>query len=134
MEICKLKADPNLPHHYFITVAIKTMNEKNPGEMYLKYRPIYIHHTQIEKLRDAVMLSKDKIFSTTSSEATKIFEVTDITNTFCSLKMAAKANQCSLHHFSSEYKIDEEWFNLFVEQANIIKSIKEQLQNARIHY
>lgn len=134
MKIYELKADSKLPHHYFIAVAVETMHGNNPGKIFLKYRPFYFHHSQIEKFRDAAMLTQDKLFPTTSSEALKMHNLSKIAQEFSMFKLSARSNLCSLHHFSSEFEIDEEWFSTFVESANISKSTKEKLFNAKIKY
>jgi len=134
MKIYELKADPDHPHHYFIAVGVKSIHDDNPGKLYLKYKPLYIHHSQIEKLRDASILVQDKLFPTTQIEALKIFKVYELTKTFNSFKLAAKVNLCSIFHFSSEFEINEEWFDKFVESANNSKSARRKLFDAEVKY
>jgi len=136
MKIYKLKTDPKLPHHYIIAISIhsaETAIEK-AGKYFLKYRPIYFHNDEIEKLRDVTMLAQDKLFPTSQYEALDIYEMKQKAVSFSMMKVAAKVNMCTLHHFSSQYEMDEEWFNSFVDQANYIKSIKEKLYDAKIGY
>ncbi len=133
MKIYELKADAKLPHHYFIAVGIRPIQDNNPGQLFLKYRPFYIHHSQIEKLRDAAILVQDKLFPTTQVEALKIFGVHELTRTFNSFRLAATVNLCSIFHFSSEYEINEEWFDTFVKSTNTSKSAKEKLFDAKIY-
>lgn len=132
MKIYELKADPNLPHHYIIAVAIHPMNSSDPGKMYLKYRPFYVHHPQIEKLRDVALLIQDKLFPTSQQEALKMHGLQELAHSFSMLRLAATANSCTLHHFSSDLKIEEDWFSTFVKSANNNKSSKEKLLDARI--
>lgn len=134
MKIYELKADPKLPHHYFIAVAMKPMNSDDPGKMYLKYRPFYLNHSQIEKFRDIALLTQDKLFQTSQIEALQMYGLEGIAREFAMLRMASKVNLCTLHHFSSEHEIDEEWFDSFVNNANSIKNTKEMLLDAKIHY
>ena len=134
MKIYELKADPKLPHHYFIAVGIRQMNSSNPGEMFLKYRPFYLHHSQIEKFRDVSLLIQDKLFKTTQKEALLMHGLYDVASTFSAFRLASSVNQCTIHHFSSENEIEEEWFEVFVKSANISKSTKEQLFDARVKY
>lgn len=133
MKIYELKVNPKLPHHYFIAVGIKPIQDKNPGELFLKYRPFYIHHSQIEKMKNAAILAQDKLFPTTSVEALKIFGVHTLVRTFNSFRLAATVNLCSLFHFSSDFEIDEEWFETFVKSANKCKTTKRKLFDAKIY-
>ena len=134
MKIYELKVDPKLPHHYFIAVAIKPMSSNDPGKMYLKYRPFYLNHSQIEKFRDVALLIQDKLFPTTQIEALQIYGLAAKAQEFGMLKLSAKVNLCTIHHFSSEYEIDKEWFDSFVDNSNSSKNIKEKLLDAKIYY
>lgn len=132
MKIYELKADPKLPHHYFIAVAIKSMNSDNPGEMYLKYSPFYFHHSHIEKFRDVALLIQDRLFVTTQEEALKMHGLSEMAHSFSAFRLGASVNLCSIHHFSSEFEIEDEWFSTFVKSANGSKSAKEQLFDAKV--
>lgn len=130
MNLYEIKADPNLPHHYFIAVGIHPMTSKSMGEMYLKYRPIYINHSDIEKFRNVMMLTQDKLFPTSYTDALKMYDLQELANTFSMFKLAAKTNVCTIHHFSSEYEIDKKWFETFVGLANTNKDTKKKLIEA----
>jgi len=129
----ELKVDLKLPHHYFISVAVK-INCDTLGELFLKYRPFYISNSQIKDLRKVVILSKDEMFKTTEVEALKMYNLLELANSFSMFKISSKVNQCTMHHFSSEHKIDEEWFDFLVKQSNTNKKMRELLTNARINY
>lgn len=130
----ELKADPKFPHHYIIGVAIRSMRSSQAGEMFLKYRPIHFTHEEMKKVQDAALLSVDKVFKTTSKEAAEIHECRELVVALSGLKMAASANEATLHHFSSESEIPdyENWFAGYVKNANKSKSIKRTLMDARI--
>ena len=132
MKIYELKADPKLPHHYIIAVAIHPMNSSDPGKMYLKYRPFYVHHSQIKKFRNVALLIQDKLFPTSQLEALKIYDLQELVYSFSMFELSASVNLCTLHHFSSEFKIEEDWFSTFIKSTNNSKISKEQLLNARI--
>jgi hypothetical protein len=131
-----LKADPSLPHHYIIGVAMHSMKSGPDlrGKMFLKYGPVYFNHKDIENVRDAAMMSVDKVFKTTSKEATEMFDCGNLTGTITGLKLAAYANQATLHHFSSEFEFEnpDELFGMLVESANISDSTRRQLDEAKI--
>ena len=130
----ELKADPKLPHHYIIGVAMHDMISSDAGEMFLKYGPVYFTHEDILKVQDAALLSVDKVFKTTSKEAAEIHECRDLVVALNGLKLAAASNNATLHHFSSESKIPdcEVFFEGYVKNANKSKSIKRGLMDARI--
>jgi hypothetical protein len=130
----EVKADPKLPHHYIIGVAIHDMRSSQAGEMFLKYGPVYFTHEDILKVQDAALLSIDKVFKTTSKEAADIHECRGLTVALSGMRMAAAANHATLHHFSSESEIPdyENWFEGYVKSANKSKSTKRQLMDARI--
>lgn len=129
-----LKADPNIPHHYIIGVAITDMRSKNPGQFYLKYGPVYFHHDQIVDIQDAAMLSADKVFKTTSKEAAEAFNCREFVIMFHGLRMAAMANHATLHHFSSEFELEnyDDWFVDFVKRANKYREERIKLFDSQI--
>jgi hypothetical protein len=129
----KLKTDPNLPHHYIIGMGMHGLEDKNPGELYLKYGPVYFTNEDIKRLGDAIMLSEDKLFPTTNKEALKITETSSLVHNLSSMKMAASVNMVTLHHFSSSFKIkDERHFEDLIKQSNKSTYIKEKLIEAKI--
>jgi len=130
-ELFDIKADEKLPHHYIIAVGVydQIKNEKC-GQFYLKYKPIHFVHQDILNIRDAVMLSKDKVFKTSTKEAINLYECDGIISTIGSIKFACLANKLSLHHFSSSEEIDEEWFLFLVENAHQIESLKTLLKES----
>lgn len=132
MKIYELKVDPKLPHHYFIAVAVKSMHSSKPGEMFLKYRPFYFHHSHIEKFRDVSLIIQDKLFVTSQTEALSMYGLNEMAQSFAAFKLAAAVNQCSIYHFSSEFEVKEDWFVSLVESANKSKSSKEMLFNAKV--
>jgi hypothetical protein len=130
----KINADPNMPHHYMIGVAMHSAKAgpKLRGKLYLKYGPIYFHHKDIENMQNAAMMSVDKVFKTTSKEASEMYDCQHLVSGITGLKLAAQANEATLHHFSSEYKITDDWFKGFVENANSDEISERKLDDARI--
>jgi len=124
----KLKTDPKLFHHYIIAVGIHPMTaKKHSGEMFLKYRPIYFTNDDIENMQHAAMLSIDKLFKTTNQEAIRSVGCEQLSSSLAALKLGAIANQCTLHHFSAEFEITEEDFEVLIKAANVSESSKELL-------
>jgi hypothetical protein len=129
-----LKADPKFPHHYIIGVVIHDMRSSQAGEMFLKYGPVHFTHEDVKKVQDAALLSVDKVFKTTSKEASEIHECRELVVALSGMRMAAASNHATLHHFSFESEISdhENWFESYVKNANKSKSIKRQLMDAKI--
>jgi len=128
-----IKADPNRPHHYLIGVAVyPATNRKNAGKMYVKYGPLYFNHKDIEELQHAVMMVKDKVFKTTNKEALEMSERRELVLDISSMQLASHHNQCTLHHFSSDLLIDDDYFDLIVKLANTIDSYKDLLYKSSI--
>jgi len=115
----KLKTDPKLPHHYIIGVCVHPATAgKDAGKMYLKYRPIHFTNKDVEKMQHAAMLSVDKLFKTSNAEAIAAVGCEKLSHGLSSMKMAAAANLCTIHHFSTEFETDEESFETIVNLAN----------------
>lgn len=134
INVFEVKADPKLPHHYMIGVVMHDMSSSQAGEMFLKYGPVYFTHEDILKVQDASLLSVDKVFKTTSKEAADIYECRGLVVALSGMRLAANANNATLHHFSSISKIPdhESFFEGYVKNANKSKSIKKALMDAKI--
>lgn len=128
-----LKIDKKLPHHYLIAVAIYPATYKNrAGKMYLKYGPLYFSNDDVERVRSALILSNDKLFKTSQEQALKNFNCSDIVCSVHGINLARSANMCSLHHFSSSFEIEDEWFANLVDAANKSEYNKELLDKSRM--
>ena len=130
----KLKADPKLPHHYMIGVTVYPMNAgpKRRGKMFLKYGPVYFHHKDIENVQNAALMSIDEVFKTTPKEASDMYNCRSLVVAINGLKLAASVNQTTLHHFSSEFEIPDDWWEGYIKNANTVESIREQLDEAKM--
>ena len=129
-----IKSNPEKPYHYIIAVAVHpaTSGVELAGQMFLKYRPIHFTNDDIEKLQHAAIISKDKLFETSNSEAFAMVGMTQFAAEFSSFKMASMANLCSLHHFETDFEVDEDDFALIVDLANTSDYFKEKLKNSSI--
>jgi len=129
-----LKVDPKLFHHYLIGVAMHGLRAKQKaGQLFLKYGPVYFTNDDVDKVLTAVMLSDDKLFKTSEKEALEIHGCKDLVTNIGAMRMSINVNQGTLHHFSSEYEIDDDSFRLIVDLANRSKSNKELLDKSRVH-
>jgi hypothetical protein len=126
-----IKADERLFHHYIIGVGMHDhISSEKCGQFYLKYGPVHFTHNDIENLRDAVMLSKDEVFRTTPKEAAFLYECNDLISTLSSMRYACDANKVTMHHFSSEFEIEEDFFISMVEGAHKIESFRQKLKES----
>lgn len=129
----ELKVDPKLPYHYIIGVKARSARSENAGELYLKYGPIYFTNEDAAKVQDAKILSEDKLFKTTGTEAAKIHGCSGVIYSLWSLRIASNANDCTVHHFSSEYELDDDVFKTLVKAANFSEGTKDLLTKSRIN-
>jgi hypothetical protein len=133
MELTKLKTDKHLPHHYFIGVAMKPITTgKEAGKMYLKYGPLYFHNKNIRDLRNALILSKDKLFPTTQIQALRIYGITHWVHALSGMLISSEVNQVTIHHFSSKCRLNSDHFESLVKLANKSKYAKDLLNESRI--
>jgi len=133
-NLTELKADPKIPHHYIIGVAVYPMTASlnKRGKVFLKYGPIYFHHKDIKNIQNATLMSVDKVFKTTLKEASMMYNCRSIIVEMYGLRLAAATNQATLHHFSSTHLIEDDWFQTYVDLSNNVVSVRKELDNARI--
>ncbi len=127
-----LKIDPKLPYHYFISVGVKTMYSKTPGKMFLKHGPLKFTNDDVKKMQDASLMTKDKLFKTSNKEALRMYGIENIATGIWSMRIAASANDCTIHHFSTESPFPDDFWEGFVDRANKNKFEKEKLRSANI--
>ena len=129
----EIKADPKLPYHYIIGVSVKTPFSKDCGQLFLKYF-LEFQHEDIEKVRTALRLSVDRMFPSgiTKSDAIKIAGCEAVVRGIAALRMAASANEATVHHFSSPAKLEDKFFEGLVQRANTNKHDKKLLGESRI--
>ena len=127
-----LKIDPKLPHHYLLSVGIHSMIGSNAGKMFLKHGPIHFTNEDVENIRSAAILSQDKLFKTSDKECLENYNCTELAGSIRYMGLAAAANMCSVHHFSSAFKIDDKWFENLVDLANVSEHNKELLRKSRV--
>ena len=133
-----LKTDPLFPHHYLISVGMKTLQDSNPGIIYLKYSPVYFTNEDVENVRNSLILCNDKlytdIYKMTNMEIYQMNECSELIMTIISLKHASRANFCTLHHFSIAEKLEDvdSFFENMVKKANRNKKERKKLNDAKV--
>ena len=129
-----LKIDKKFPHHYIIGVkANDCVMSTNRGEIYLKYGPLYFTNEDVENLQKALALHKDKMLPTKTplKECLNIYNVSWLLS-LNGMQLAAKTNNCTLHHFTTEIEMDDQSFVDFVKLCNTDKYSFQMLMKARI--
>lgn len=132
MQIPTLKIDKSLPHHYLIGVAAKPMTSKNVGEIFLKYGPLYYNNNDVKRMTNVIARSTDKIYVQSQLEAAKAENCTELIYSISAMKISCQVNECTIHHFSSAEKLDDNDFVLLVKLANTDKISRKKLKEARI--
>lgn len=133
-----IKTDPKFPHHYIFSVSVHTFASSTPGKFFLKHGPLYFSNEDVVKVRNVLMLMKDDIYQEiykvkSTRELAEIMGCRELITGFTGLQFSARANNASLHHFSSETKINgEDFFVRYVDLANKNNKIKERLMDAKI--
>lgn len=132
MQIPTLKTDKSLPHHYLIGVDVHNMKSKNVGQFFLKYGPLYYSNDDVKRMSNVISRCTDKIYVQSQTEAAKTENCTELIVSISAMKLSCNANDCTLHHFSSAEKLDDDAFVLLVELANTDKISRKKLMEARI--
>jgi len=126
------KRNPKFKHHYLIGVVTTDMTSSDPGRFQLKYGPVYYTNNDIDLVAKSIELSKDQLFKTTKEEAMKIHGCQDLVVTISTMMHSIRANNATLHHFTTEDKMEDEWFETLVNSANFSKSSRRLLLESRI--
>ena len=125
-------------HHYLFSVRVYGPINNKAGQLFIKHGVIHWTNQLYRKIMDAKSLNEDKLFPNgiTYDEACEIEGITkrelDIVNSINPFIMAAKINMCTVHKFTSESEIEEEWFDNIVENAHKIESFKKLLKDSQI--
>lgn len=128
----KLNIDENRPYHYLISVGIKPMVCKDRGKIFLKHGPLKFTNDDIKNTQNASMISQDKLYKTTTREAVKMFDCEELVSSVWAIQIAAAANQCTLHHFSSDFEIPDDFWPGFVNRSNDNEEERKKIIESRI--
>ena len=74
----------------------------------------------------------DKVYVQSHLEAAEAENCTKLISSISAMKIACSANECTIHHFSSAEKLDDDAFILLVELSNTDKSSRKKLEEAKI--
>ena len=133
MDLYNLKISKDLPYHYIISVVMHPITSgKLAGQIHLKYGPLYFHNDDVTRLRDALILSQDKLFPTSRDESLKIHEVEELVYALGAMSMACAVNLGTMHHFSSASKMEDDDFLNIVDLANKNGQGRKLLDDSKI--
>jgi len=125
-------------HHYLFSVGIHGPMHEKSGQLFIKHGVIHWTNKLHGKIMDAKLLNKDRLFpgGITYDEALEIEGVTKeekgLINSINPFFIAARVNMCTVHKFTSESEVEEEWFDHLVEYSHRIKSFKKLLKDSKI--
>ena len=120
-------------YHYIIGVATYPATSKKAGKFYMKY---FIKYSK-EVLEEIILVEtmvRNKMWPTTYEEALKGTKHIKIINNFNGLLIAARINQTTLHHFITDFEVEEKFFSEIVELANKVESQKKLLDESKISF
>jgi hypothetical protein len=128
-----LNLDPERPIHYIIGVAVYSHpKDEKRGQLYMKYGPIVFTNTDVENLKFALETHKMEIPKTSLDDALKTFDVFQIVGSMSAFLMSCRANNCSVHHFSSYEALDDTFFDHILELANKNDGMLKKLMDAEV--
>lgn len=129
----KVKTDKSLPYHYIIGVEITNARSGDPGKFRLKYGPISYHNKDVEKIASCQVRMCDELFKQSRLEALKAEGLYELFSELSMLQLSCNANDCSIHHFSSQLELSGEDLKTFVEAANYSEETRKKLDASRIN-
>jgi len=88
---------------------------------------------EMQEFTLAKTMVENEMWSTTYEEALKGTKCNGLLGNLYGLQIASQINQTTLHHFTANFKIKEEFFKNLVDLANTSKIQRELLDKSRIH-
>lgn len=133
MNMYNIKTDKKLKHHYMFVIILNPLTDgKEAGKLSIRCGPFYFHNKDVISLRNALILSNDELFKTTKKEAITLYNIESLVGNITGMKIVCHCEKGSFHHFSSEVKIDNEYFHDLVKMANYNKTFRTLLNQSKI--
>lgn len=126
-----LEFDKQRPYHYLVGIGVHPARDERAGQFFMKYL-VRFTNDEIVCVRDAIRISKNKLFPTTINEAMQVTECSHLVHGVSAMLLSANFNNVTIHHFSSDTEWSDDDLEMFVKMANSSESIKKQLLDARI--
>jgi len=119
-------------YHYIVGVAtFSALAGEKAGKLYMKYFLSYTKK-EIQEFNLAKAMVKNEMWKTTYQEALEGTKCNSIMGNLYGLQLASQVNQTTLHHFTTNFEMKEEFFRNLVDLANISKTNRKLLDKARI--
>ena len=120
-------------YHYIIGVAsYHALAGEKAGKLFMKYFLSYSNE-EMQEFTLAKTMVENEMWSTTYEEALKGTKCKGLLGNLYGLELASQINQVTLHHFTTNFKMEEKFFENLVNLANIDKNQKKLLDKSRIH-
>lgn len=120
-----------MKYHCLIGVTVKSARSEDPGKLYLKYFLKY-DESDVEAVKKAIEMSENKIWKTPVKEALQICNKSQLIDTVHSLILSSNANDATIHHFTSDYEIEEKYIENIVKLANHVTYYRNLLNESKI--
>jgi len=114
-------------YHYLIGVGMNDIRySKEPGKVYLDS---FFEFTDKDKenVNNCRLLAKDKLFKSSVSDSSIVFGCSDVITNFQGLLMRARAQNTILLHYTSESKLDRDFFERWVKVTPYEELVKAKI-------
>jgi len=113
-------------YHYLIGVGTNDINSIEAGKLYLDSFFEFTDEDR-ENVNNCRMLSKDELFKSSVQDSSGVFGCSGLIASFQGLLIRARAQNTILLHYTSEHKLDREFFKGWVKVTPL-----EELRKAKI--
>jgi len=113
-------------YHYLISVGTNPITSGKPGKIYLDSF-LEFDDSDVERVGNCRLLSNDKLFRNSLEQAAAVFGCSDLFFNFQGLLLRSRVQNTIVLHYSSDDKLDREFFRTYVE----VTSLKE-LEKAKM--
>lgn len=119
---------------YYYIIGVKRMLPRDISKPTKLVCDFVIEHTEddVKKIKLAKGMVDNELCPTSQDKAIKAVGARYLVEMLQAVKLRANANQLTVHKFKSEFRIEEEWFDIFVETANFCEDTRKKLKDAQI--
>jgi hypothetical protein len=120
-------------NHYTI-FAVRTQTDSNLKVKLIVDSVIRYTDEEIEKVQYAKSLTENKLFGVKNSlEALRLADMGHWSGVFRGLSLRANANMMTIHKFVTDFELDDESLDIFVEACTIDGESRKKLNAAKIN-
>jgi len=113
-------------YHYLVGVGTNDINSTEAGKVYLDSFFEFTDEDR-ENVNNCRLLSKDQLFKSSVQDSSGVFGCSSLISSFQGLLLRSRAQNTILLHYTSEDKLDREFFNRWVKVTPL-----EELRQAKI--